>query len=96
MKYEITTAFFRQALAQEKPLRKALGKLIGLVEQHSLLELTKHKGAHLEKVEGLFDPHSGNPIYSLRITLSARATAIVRDGALVFLSVHPDHDGAYN
>jgi hypothetical protein len=73
---------------------RANSKLIQSIEQLSFLDLTRHKGTHLEKLNGLFDPRSGEPLYSLRITLAARALAIVPNGALVLLVIRPDHDNA--
>jgi len=91
----ITATFLLQALELEKPIRAALRKMIGLAEQLSFAELTKHKGVHLEKLAGLVDPRNREALYSLRITLSARATAIVQDGELVLLAIFTDHDQAY-
>lgn len=89
----ISTDFFREALTQEKPVRAAL--LIQSLTQLSFSELTKHNGIHLEKLNGLADPKTGEPLYSLRVTLAVRALAIIPDGTLVLIAIRPDHDKAY-
>ena len=96
MNCRITTEFFRQALVQEKPIRTALRKIIVQLEQLPFMELAKHKGIHLEKLSGLADPQSGNPLYSIRVTLSARVVAVMDEDALVLLTIHSDHDKAYH
>ena len=95
MKCRITSEFFRQALAQEKQIRAALRKVIVQLEQLSFLELTRHKGIHWEKLSGLDDPETGNPLYFIRITLPARAIAVVDKDTLVLLTIHSEHDKAY-
>ena len=95
MTFIISTDFFREAIAQEKPVRAALSKLIQSLTQLSFSELTKHKGIHLEKLNGLVDPKTGEPLYSLRVTLAVRALAIIPDGTLVLVAIRPDHDKAY-
>ena len=95
MTFIISTDFFREALTQEKPVRAALGKLIQSLTQLSLSELTKHQGIHLEKLNGLVDPKTAEPLYSLRVTLAVRALAIIPGGTLVLIAIRPDHDEAY-
>ncbi len=95
MDLRITPQFFAQALEQEKPIRSALRKMVGLVDRLTFTELARHKGVHLEKLSGLTDPKTGEPLYSLRITLAARATAVVIDGVLFLLAIHTEHDRAY-
>lgn len=92
MTFIISADFFREALTQEKAVQAALGKLIQSLTQLSFSELTKHKGIHLEKLKDLADPKSGEPLYSLRVTLAVRALAMVPNGNLVLLAVRPDHD----
>lgn len=92
MQFRITPQFFAQALEQEKP---ALRKMVGLVDRLTFAELVRHKGVHWEKLSGLADPQTGEPLYSLRITLSARATAVLIDGVVYLLAIHVEHDQAY-
>lgn len=96
MNCRITSEFFRQALEQEKQIRTALRKLITQLEALPFIELTKHKGIHLEKLSGFDDPSTGNALYSIRITLSARAVAVVDKDTLVLLTIHSQHDKAYS
>lgn len=69
--------------------------MAGLVDRLTFAELVRHQGIHLEKLSGLADPQTGEPLYSLRITLSARATAVLLNGVLYLLSIHTEHDQAY-
>ena len=73
----------------------ALKKVIAQLEQLPFPELARRKGIHLEKLTGLVDPLTGNALYSIRITLSARAVAVVDKDTLVLLAIHTDHDKAY-
>ena len=95
MNCRITAEFCHQAPDQEKQIRVALRKVIVQLEKLSFIELTKHKGVHLEKLSALADPETGNPLYSIRITLSARAIGIVDKDVLILLAVNVDHDKAY-
>ena len=95
MKCRITNEFFRQALALERQIRAALQKVIVQLEQLSFAELTRHKGIHPEKLAGLEDPETGNPLYSIRITLPARAIAVMDKDTLVLLTIHTEHNKGY-
>jgi hypothetical protein len=56
--------------------------------------LYQHTGFHWEAIEHLKAP-SGAKVYSLRLSQRIRALAF-RDGEFLrFLSLHPDHDSAY-
>lgn len=95
MNLEISPRFFREALDQEKAVRIALKKLIPMIERMSLVDLNSHKGLHLEKLSGLVYPDTGEALYSVRVTLAARALCVVRQDTLMLLSVQSDHDKAY-
>jgi hypothetical protein len=56
--------------------------------------LYRHTGFHWEAIEHLKAPN-GAKVYSLRLSQRIRALAF-RDGDFLrFLSLHPDHDSAY-
>jgi hypothetical protein len=56
--------------------------------------LYRHTGFHWEAIEYLKAPN-GAKVYSLRLSQRIRALAF-RDGEFLrFLSLHPDHDSAY-
>ncbi len=53
------------------------------------------KGLHWEAIEHLQAPDGKTTVYSLRLSQKARALAY-RDGEFMrFISLHPDHDSAY-
>lgn len=56
--------------------------------------LYRHTGFHWEAVEHLAAPN-GAKVYSLRLSQRIRALAF-RDGSFLrFISLHPEHDSAY-
>ena len=56
--------------------------------------LYRHSGFHWEAIEHLRAPN-GAKVYSLRLSQRIRALAY-RDGDFLrFLSLHPEHDSAY-
>jgi hypothetical protein len=56
--------------------------------------LYRHTGSHWEAIEHLRAPNDAK-VYSLRLSQRIRALAY-RDGDFLrFLSLHPDHDSAY-
>lgn len=76
-------------------MRSAAAKTCTLLGQLSAVELRKHNGLHLEKLTGLIDPESGEPIYSIRVTIAARLLVLLREETLTLLELHTDHDKAY-
>ena len=56
--------------------------------------LYSHKGFHWEAIEHLKAPNSAK-VYSLRLSQKIRALAFREGDFLRFLSLHPDHDSAY-
>ena len=64
---------------------------LALTEQ----ELRANKGIHLHRIQNQSDPGSGLQLESLEVTEGARLKAMVQDGKLVLLSLHPDPDRAY-
>ena len=64
------------------------------IGQLSWEQLYADRGLRWEAVKSRLGPHR-NRIYSLRVTKTMRAVGY-RDGdTLRFLSLHPDHDSAY-
>ena len=94
MKLDIRPTFILSALEQEGPVRKGIRKMIQVAGGHSFRELLVHKGVHLEKIPGMTAP-DGSDLYTLRVTLAARAIATVKGDVLVLFYVEPDHDAAY-
>jgi hypothetical protein len=95
MKLEIKPTFLESAMLQELPVRKGVLKLIEVAGMLTMGELLQHQGVHLEKLMNLQGP-DGSPLYSLRVTRSARAMASVDGETLILRYVVPDHDKAYH
>jgi hypothetical protein len=87
--------FVREALAQAGPVRDGLSKLLRIAAELTFSQLLNHQGVHLEKLTGKLDPVTKEPLYSLRVTRSARVIALVDEDSLVLLCVVADHDKAY-
>ena len=53
-------------------------------------------GLNFEKLHGMIEPTTGEQLYSLRVTGSARAiTCLIKGPTIVLLSLHVQHDKAY-
>lgn len=80
----------------ELPIRKAVAKTLQLLVALDLTQLLKHPGLNFEKLHGLIEPTSGEQLYSLRMTGSARAiTCLLHGPTIVLVSLHLQHDKAY-
>jgi hypothetical protein len=96
MKIEIRPAFDDAVLAAELPVRKAAAGMILILQQLDLPQLWTHRGLNFEKLHGMIEPVTGEQLYSLRVTGSARAVAcLVKGPAIVLVSLHTQHDKAY-
>jgi hypothetical protein len=96
MRIEIRPAFDEAVMAAEKQVRLAAAKIIVLLQSLDLPGLWGHRGLHFEKLHGMIEPVTGEQLYSLRITKSARAITCLGNGpTLVLVSLQPQHDKAY-
>ena len=96
MKVEIRPTFDEAVVAAELPVRKAAAKMLVLLQSLELPELWKHPGLNFEKLQAMVEPTTGQQLYSLRVTGSARAIALLLNGpTLVLVSLHTQHDKAY-
>lgn len=83
-------------MSAEPAARKAAAKMLVLLQALELPDLWKHPGLNFEKLHGLIEPNTGNQLYSLRVTASARAVTCLLSGpALVLVTLHVQHDKAY-
>ena len=76
-----------EALAVLATLRK--------ITQLEWNQLYRDRGLHWEAILSRLGP-GGQRLYSLRVTRRVRAVAYREDAILRFLSLHPDHDSAYD
>ena len=96
MRVEIRPAFDAAVLASELPVRKAAAPLVRLLVTLDMPGLWSHTGLNFEKLHGLMDPLSGQQMYSLRVTGSARAiTCLLSGPTIVLVSLYVQHDRAY-
>jgi hypothetical protein len=87
---EFQDVFFRLELAELKQVVASLRRLREL----DWTNLYRHTGFRWEAVEHLRAPNGGK-VYSLRLSQKVRAVAY-RDGDFLrLISLHPDHDSAY-
>ena len=83
-------------MAAEMPVRKATSKMLLLLQSITLQELWNHPGLNFEKLRGMIEPNTGEQLYSLRVTGSARAiSCLIKGPTLVLVSLHLQHDKAY-
>lgn len=96
MRVEIRPAFDASVMAAELPVRKAAAKVLILLQALDLPQLWSHPGLNFEKLQGMIEPITGQQLYSIRITGSARAiTCLLTGPAIVLVSLHVQHDKAY-
>ena len=96
MRIEIRPAFDDAVMAAELPIRKAAAKMLQLLQQLDLIQLWSHPGLNFEKLRGMIEPSTGQQLYSLRVSGSARAiTCLLNGPTIVLVSLHVQHDKAY-
>ena len=88
---EFQEVLFRLEATELKPVIASLRRLRELERS----ALYRHKGFHSEAIEHLKAPNDAK-VHSLRLSQKIRALAF-RDGEFLrFVSLHPDHDSAYD
>ena len=88
---EFQDVLFRLEAAELKQVIATLRRLREL----EWVALYRHTGFNWEAIDHLKAPN-GAKVYSLRLSQKIRALAF-RDGEFLrFVSLHPDHDSAYN
>ncbi|NVN92456.1 MAG: hypothetical protein HXX11_17910 [Desulfuromonadales bacterium] len=96
MRIEIRPAFDEAVMAAELPIRKAAAKMLQLLQSLDLPQLRSHPGLNFEKLHGMIEPATGQQLYSLRVSGSARAiTCLLNGPTIVLVSLHTQHDKAY-
>ena len=96
MNIEIRPAFDATVMAAELPVRKAAARILRLLQTLDLPQLWSHPGLNLEKLHGMIEPITGQQLYSIRVTGSARAiTCLLSGPTIVLITLHTQHDKAY-
>lgn len=86
--------FIHDWLDLEAGEANAVWRTLRKIRQLTWNQLYVDKGIHWERIHSRTS-RSGEAIYSLRVTRRMRALAVRRDESLVLLSLHADHDSAY-
>mgnify|MGYP001616257408 CR=1 FL=1 len=89
MRIEIRTGFDEEVMASELPIRKAVAKTVKMLQgMENISSLINHLGLNFEKLHGFIDPETGEQLYSIRITKSARAlTCLLNVPTIVLVSL---------
>jgi hypothetical protein len=96
VRIEIRPAFDEAVMAAELPVRKAAAKMLLTLQAIDLQQLWSHSGLHFEKLHGMIEPTTGEQLYSIRVTGSARAiTCLLQGPTIVLVALHIQHDKAY-
>lgn len=97
MRIEIRPKFDEEVMASELPIRKAVSKTVKLLQGFTdVTRLWEHQGLNFEKIHGFTDPETGEQLYSIRFTQSARAmTCLVNGPTIVLVSLYTEHDKVY-
>lgn len=97
MRIEIRPKFDEEVINSEFPIRKAVAKTVKLIQGFTdITQLWKHQGLNFEKIHGFIDPETGEQLYSIRITQSARAmTCLLNGPTIVLVSLDTEHDKVY-
>lgn len=97
MRIEIRPKFDEEVMTSELPIRKAVAKTVKLLHGFTdVTQLWKDQGLNFEKIHGFTDPETGEQLYSIRITQSARAmTCLLNGPVIVLVSLDTEHDKVY-
>lgn len=96
MRVEVRPEFDKAVMLAELPVKKAVVKVFQLLRSLNLFQLWQYPGLNFEKLHGMIEPVSGEQLYSIRITGSARAvTCLLQGPTIVLISLHTQHDNAY-
>jgi len=89
-----SAAFQKQWFSLPKPEQLAANATIAKVRQLTWDQLYRDKGLRWELIQSR-SLSNGTRIYSLRITKKNRAVVRREGDILTFVSIHVDHDSAY-
>ena len=82
-------------LALEKQERNAVLDTLNKLRQMTWNQVYRDSGLKWEKINSVKPPEGIDAIYSLRITLSRRATAYRQQDFIRLLTIAADHDSTY-
>lgn len=83
-------------MGAELPVRKEAAKMLQTLQALDLPQLWNHPGLNFEKLHGMIEPTTGQQLYSLRVTGTARAiTCLLQGPTIMLVCLHTQHDRAY-
>jgi hypothetical protein len=92
---DLNTSVFQQGMfTLEKTEVTALMKTLRKISQLEWNAIYQDKGLRWEAIQSHMGD-DGERLYTIRVTQKCRATVQRRGNRIVFLELHPDHDGAY-
>jgi hypothetical protein len=96
VRIEVRPGFDAAVRTSEQPIRIAVVKTLRLLQEIEYPQFLSHPGLHFEKLHGFIEPETGDQLYSIRISRSARALVCLNDGpTLVLVTLAVRHDEAY-
>jgi len=87
--------FQEHLLNLPKPERHSALETLKKLRQMTWQQLYQDNGLKWEKIASIKPPTGIDALYSLRITLSRRATAYRETDFIRLLTISPDHDSTY-
>lgn len=86
--------FQRELFALEKSELSAFIRTARKLDKMDLQQTQRSSGLNLEKIQNISSP-AGKVLYSIRVNRSFRAVVTIEGEFIRFVSLHPDHDSAY-
>jgi len=96
VKLDLNNPHFQQSLfALEKQAQSECLRTLKKISGMTWVMVYQDKGLRWEKISSIQAPAGIDQVYSIRITLSARALVFREGDFMRFLLVSQDHDGVY-
>jgi hypothetical protein len=86
--------FQSQLFALDRALLAQVVEILARLRKMAWTDVYRSSGIKWEKIGG--SAPNGEPLYSLRITQKVRAVGFREGDYLRLVSLHPDHDSAYD
>ena len=95
MKIDLNFPPFQQDLySLDKTKLVAFVQSVKKINKMDLRQVQQSSGLNLEKIKNI-KTSNGKTLYSIRMSKSFRAVICIEDYFIRFISLHPDHDSAY-
>ena len=95
MKIDLNFPPFQQDLfSLDKTKLSIFVQSVKKINKMDLRQVQQSSGLNLEKIKNIKTPN-GKTLYSIRMSKSFRAVICIEDDFIRFISLHPDHESAY-